>query len=140
LPYPGFEQKCSAASYSKLQLSLFLHFVMLITNAKPNHGMEISQMPLPGSWIYLEVFKTLNTLWNSAEYTITRGKVFLFPCLKILLLFLLYPCLLCDPHSTAQTEGTTCAGIFKQPMGAGNRVGIGLSYRPARLNSGIDSL
>ncbi len=26
------------------------------------------------------------------------------------------------------------AGIFKQPMGAGNRVGIGLSYRPARLN------
>ncbi len=27
------------------------------------------------------------------------------------------------------------AGIFKQSMGARNRVGIGLSYRPARLNS-----
>jgi hypothetical protein len=31
----------------------------------------------------------------------------------------------------------TSAGIFKQSMGAGNRVGIGLwlSYRPARLHS-----
>jgi hypothetical protein len=28
-----------------------------------------------------------------------------------------------------------CAGIFKQSMGARNRVGIGLSYRPARLHS-----
>ncbi len=27
------------------------------------------------------------------------------------------------------------AGIFKQSMGARNRVGIGLSYRPARLHS-----
>jgi hypothetical protein len=27
----------------------------------------------------------------------------------------------------------SCAGIFKQSMGARNRVGIGLSYRPARL-------
>ncbi len=27
-----------------------------------------------------------------------------------------------------------CAGIFKQSMGARNRVGIGLSYRPASLN------
>jgi hypothetical protein len=26
------------------------------------------------------------------------------------------------------------AGIFKQAMGARNRVGIGLSYRPARLH------
>jgi hypothetical protein len=26
-----------------------------------------------------------------------------------------------------------CAGIFKQSMGARNHVGIGLSYRPARL-------
>jgi hypothetical protein len=29
----------------------------------------------------------------------------------------------------------TCAGIFKQSMGARNRVGIGLSYRHARLHS-----
>ncbi len=29
----------------------------------------------------------------------------------------------------------TCAGIFKQSMGARNRVGIGLSYRPVRLHS-----
>jgi hypothetical protein len=28
-----------------------------------------------------------------------------------------------------------CVVIFKQPMGARNRVGIGLSYRPARLHS-----
>jgi hypothetical protein len=40
----------------------------------------------------------------------------------------------------------TCAGIFKQSMGAGNRVGIGLSYWPARVENlsssmgrGIDS-
>jgi hypothetical protein len=29
----------------------------------------------------------------------------------------------------------SCAGIFKQSVGARNRVGIGLSYRPARLHS-----
>jgi hypothetical protein len=27
------------------------------------------------------------------------------------------------------------AGIFKRSLGAGNRVGIGLSFRPARLHS-----
>jgi hypothetical protein len=38
-----------------------------------------------------------------------------------------------------------CAEIFKQSMGARNRIGIGLSYRPVRLLSlaelvlGIDS-
>jgi hypothetical protein len=33
------------------------------------------------------------------------------------------------------------AGIFKQSLGARNRVGIGLSYRPAMLHSGgIDTL
>ncbi len=30
--------------------------------------------------------------------------------------------------------GGSCAGIFKQSLGARNRVGIGLSYRPARLH------
>jgi hypothetical protein len=36
LPYPGFEQKCSTASYCQLQTAVCsLHFVMLITNAKP---------------------------------------------------------------------------------------------------------
>jgi hypothetical protein len=34
----------------------------------------------------------------------------------------------------------TVLKFFKQSMGARNRVGIGLSYRPARLNGGIDSL
>jgi hypothetical protein len=37
----------------------------------------------------------------------------------------------------------TSAGIYKQSMGAGNRVGVGLSYRPARLHTqtgGIGSL
>jgi hypothetical protein len=35
-----------------------------------------------------------------------------------------------------------CAGIFKQSMGARNRLGIGLSYRPASLQKagGIASL
>ena len=33
------------------------------------------------------------------------------------------------------------AGILKQAMGARNRVGIGLSYRPARMHRlGVDSL
>jgi hypothetical protein len=31
--------------------------------------------------------------------------------------------------------GFLCAGIFKQSMGARNRVGLGLSYRPSRLHS-----
>jgi hypothetical protein len=31
-----------------------------------------------------------------------------------------------------------CAGIFKQSMGARNRVGIGLSYRPTRLHSLVE--
>ena len=52
--------------------------------------MEGRQMPMPGSWIYATYlfenkFKALHTLLNSAEYTITRKRVFLFPCLKILL-------------------------------------------------------
>jgi hypothetical protein len=34
-----------------------------------------------------------------------------------------------DRYCTAEAS----AGIFKQSMGARNRVGIGLSYRPARL-------
>ncbi len=99
-----------------------LHFVVLITNAKPCQnsvyilcGIESRQMPKPGSWI--------SSTYLCAEYTITRKRVFLFPCLKILLghsnrwtqcdhqepscvygpaeraenllLFLLYPYLLC---------------------------------------------
>ncbi len=32
------------------------------------------------------------------------------------------------------TEFIDCAGILEQSMGARNRVGIGLSYRPARLH------
>ncbi len=31
-------------------------------------------------------------------------------------------------------DNSSCAGIFKQSMEARNRVGIGLSYRPARLH------
>jgi hypothetical protein len=34
-----------------------------------------------------------------------------------------------------QESGALCAGIFKQSMGARNRVGKGLSYRPAGLHS-----
>ncbi len=57
---------------------------MLITNAKPCQnsrygGMESSQMPFPGSWIYAKYlfknkFKALNTLLNSAEYTKVYNK------------------------------------------------------------------
>jgi hypothetical protein len=32
-------------------------------------------------------------------------------------------------------EVVSCAGIFKQSMGAGNQVELGFSYRPARLCS-----
>jgi hypothetical protein len=95
--------------------------------------MESSQNPLPGSWIsatflFMNKFKTSNTLLNSTEYTITRGRLFLYPCLKIflghsnrwthcihqepscgvqytsaeraekLLLLLLYSCLLCGSN------------------------------------------
>ncbi len=31
-------------------------------------------------------------------------------------------------------HGEDCAGIFKRSIGARNRVGIGLSYRPARIH------
>jgi hypothetical protein len=39
-------------------------------------------------------------------------------------------------------HGGTCAGILEQSMGAMNRLGIGLSYRPDRSTKagGIDSL
>ncbi len=33
-----------------------------------------------------------------------------------------------------QTQNWNCAGIFKQSMGARNREGTGLSYRPSRLH------
>jgi hypothetical protein len=33
------------------------------------------------------------------------------------------------------TSFDSCAGIFKQSIGARNRVGIGLPYRPASLHS-----
>ncbi len=41
------------------------------------------------------------------------------------------------PPPTQQNlrEKATCAGIFRQSMGARNWVGIGLSYRPDRLHS-----
>jgi hypothetical protein len=48
--------------------------------------------------IYLKIkFKALHTLLNSAEYTITRKRVFLFPCLKFLL-GLSNRWTLCHPH------------------------------------------
>ncbi len=37
-------------------------------------------------------------------------------------------------ESLAAPPPSSCAGIFRQSMGARNRVGIGLSYRPARLH------
>ena len=35
-------------------------------------------------------------------------------------------------------QPATCAGIFKQSIGARNQVGIGLSYQPARLHSLVE--
>ncbi len=37
-----------------------------------------------------------------------------------------------DSKESIPPAHVACAGIFKQSMGARNRVGIGLSYRPAR--------
>ncbi len=34
----------------------------------------------------------------------------------------------------------SCAGIFKQSMGAKNREGIGMPYRPARLHMLAESI
>jgi hypothetical protein len=45
----------------------------------------------------------------------------------------------CSTHKCGgkifELEILYCAGIFKQSMGAWNRVGMGLSYWPARLHS-----
>ncbi len=39
-----------------------------------------------------------------------------------------------DSKESIPPAYVACAGIFKQSMGDRNRVGIGLSYRPAKLN------
>ncbi len=40
-----------------------------------------------------------------------------------------------------EIPASACAGVFKQSMGARNRVGLGWSYRPARLQASVvDSL
>ncbi len=53
------------------------------------------------------------------------------------------PCLRIYPDISAELSEdllyfprciSACDEIFKQSMGGGNRVGIGLSYRPARLH------
>jgi hypothetical protein len=44
------------------------------------------------------------------------------------------------PINRITARPTTCAGIFKQSIGARNRVGIGLSYRSARLHSLAESI
>ncbi len=97
MPYPGFEQKYSAASYCHLQLPLIFTFCDVYHQCQAMSelcldpcGMESSLMPFPGCWIYAayflkDKFKALNTLLNSAEYTITRKSVFLFPCPQTLL-------------------------------------------------------
>jgi hypothetical protein len=41
-------------------------------------------------------------------------------------------------RQTARRRPAPCTGIFKQSMGARNRVGIGLSFRPARLYSLVE--
>jgi hypothetical protein len=44
-------------------------------------------------------------------------------------------------YEAKQLRGVFCAGIFKQSMWARNRVGLGLSYRHAKLQAGgINSL
>ncbi len=37
------------------------------------------------TYLFENMFRALNTILNIAEYIITRERVFLFPCLKILL-------------------------------------------------------
>ncbi len=44
------------------------------------------------------------------------------------------------PLINQQTRAKIWAGIFKQSMGARNRVGIGLSYHPARLHRLAESI
>jgi hypothetical protein len=57
--------------------------------------------------------------------------VFVLNVVFILLSYLPYSHPLSSLHNA---EHLYCAGIFKQYMGAKNRVGEGLSYRPARLH------
>jgi hypothetical protein len=43
-------------------------------------------------------------------------------------------------HLRLDTVLDSCAGIFKQSMGARNREGIGMSYRPARQHMLAESI
>ncbi len=94
MTYPRFEQTCSAASYCQLKLKLFITFCDV--NHQGQAMSELCVEPLIyedqpnaiASWVYAtdlfkNKFKALNALLNRAQYTITRDRVFLFPCLKI---------------------------------------------------------
>jgi hypothetical protein len=41
---------------------------------------------------------------------------------------------------TENLQSVSCAGILEQSIGAGNRVGKGLPYRPARLHRLAESI
>ncbi len=43
-------------------------------------------------------------------------------------------------NSFTVNKVVNCAGIFEQSMGARNQVGIGFSYRPARLHRLAESI
>jgi hypothetical protein len=73
-------------------------------------------------WRHFYSFNGGHCTYGEVQYTLTGQMYFVF-CR-------LYPSSLQQPRQClAPTEG-----IFKQSMGARNRVGIGFSYRPARLH------
>jgi hypothetical protein len=60
-------------------------------------------------------------------------------------LYLLHLSRLCtqsalDPEQNPSEDSYSCAGILGQSLGVRNRVGIGLSYRPARLHRLAESI
>ncbi len=87
-----------------------------------SRGRGEGSAPCGGNWLRL------------VEHSLFIGKLVKWP-----FLLFVYSC------TSWLSEVSFCinAGIFKQSIGARNRVGIGLSYRPARLvhrANGVDSL
>ncbi len=80
--------------------------------------------------------------WPETAFSVDDDRIFLDGDLLLqrqagglqLVLILLTVCQLKHSCPSNVTEVGTKAGIFKQSMGARNRVGIGLSYWPARLH------
>ncbi len=76
-------------------------------------------------------------LWN-LQLSLLQCTLYSRPIRRLLIFSILV--LRCLWYFKVEEEVEGCPGIFKQSMGARNRVGIRLSYRPARLESLVKSV